>query len=273
MSRNRWFLFAFFLCGCDLAERSVSSDQGGPELLVFSPEAGAQNVVRNPILVADFNQRLHPSSIQSANLRLISGTRPVPLALRWDMVESRVIASPESAAGLKAGVIYRWVLQNLQNLRGEPQSEQFVLQFRTGSEYDEELAASEPVGFAAVMPIFEQKCAIKACHDSAERSVLGLDLSSAEGIRTTAIGMPSKQFFRSTAGLGGSAGARTLSDLAILDVLAAQGRAARSYLMYKVLADPVILGEPMPPPELGLELDREELQMLQSWITQGAPTE
>jgi mono/diheme cytochrome c family protein len=52
-------------------------------------------------------------------------------------------------------------------------------------------------------------------------------------------------------------------------VTAGRGEPASSYLMYKVLADDHIRGEPMPPS--GPRLDAEELELLASWIRSGAP--
>ena len=101
-----------------------------------------------------------------------------------------------------------------------------------------------------VAPILEERCA--SCHGS--QGVAGLRLDSEEGIRATALGVPAT-------GWPGW-----------LRVAAA--RPGESYLLYKIVGDPLAAGAPMPrtwdgpsaPP-----LAAEEQRILSDWIAGGAP--
>jgi hypothetical protein len=98
--------------------------------------------------------------------------------------------------------------------------------------------------------------------------MVGLDLSSRAGIERTAIGVRASKL-AGTTGDEGARGALQLAGMNIIDVVAGRGSPATSYLVYKVLGDPHVLGERMPegrPP-----LSEAELRMLSTWIAQGAP--
>lgn len=119
-----------------------------------------------------------------------------------------------------------------------------------------------------VAPLLAARCGRASCHGG-DAPVMGLDLSSAEAIARTAVGVVARE----------TANGRNAPDYtdprwgAMLRVdpgdAPAQGRPEYSYLLYKVLGDGPITGARMPPD--GAPLDARDAAMLSDWIAAGAP--
>lgn len=194
------------------------------------------------------------------------------LSVRFDPVDRVVVATPFFEQPLVANVVWRLEVDGLRDLDDRSMDEPHVATFRTGDElgppYDPPRAT-----WGEVAPLLERSCTGGTCHGPGE-AALGLDLSSPEGVRGTAVGVPSRQLPGGTAGAEGARGAVSLAALPIVDVVAGGGRPASSYLLYKLLAPPQILGDPMPPPDGGHPpLTHAEVQLVSAWVLAGAPTE
>lgn len=220
-----------------------------------------------------FDRSLLPATVHGGNIQLQSGETAVVLAIQLGLLAPQVRAHVANGQPLAPNVLYRWQIANLWDLDKGHMPTPIEVVFRTG---EEEPVPPEPVPtvtWADVEPIFLTHCALSGCHQNSQ-SPLGLDLSSKERVRETAVGVMSHQYYRSTVGPEGSAGLSRLSDLRIVDVVAGQGQPSRSYLMYKVVGDSHILGEPMPPPSAGhMPVSEAEQASIQAWIVAGAPTD
>lgn len=215
-----------------------------------------------------------PRTVHRGTVRVESGPQRFFLAVRFDPVDRAIVAEPFDVAALEPNVVYRLKVEGVRDLDDRVIDEPFVATFRTGEELGA-IDARPEAGWAAVEPIFTGRCAGVGCHGPGP-APLGLDLSSAEAVRRTAIGVLSKQLPSGTTGAEGGSGALALAGLPIVDVVAGSGRPATSYLLYKVLGDPHAFGDPMPPTQLldpAFALSAEELRTLADWILAGAPTE
>jgi hypothetical protein len=131
----------------------------------------------------------------------------------------------------------------------------------------------EPIAIpdvAQVLDVFAEHCASASCHGSTEPAA-GLDLASTEGLGRTAIGRPASQVasFNQLAPLA----AAGLIDLPIVDAQGTSQSASRSYLVYKMLGDPHVLGEAMPPQGEGEPPSAVQIALVANWIRHGAPLE
>lgn len=217
------------------------------------------------------NERLHPASVSRATVRLHSGDVQAFLSVRFDPVDRVIIAAPFFDQPLAPEVTWRLVVEGVRDLDGETLDGSHVSVFRTGEDLGGEHEAPT-ASWSDVEPLFERSCTGAGCHGPGT-APLGLDLSSAEAVRATAIGVASRQFPGGTASVEGARGAISLAALPIVDVVAGGGRPASSYLLYKVLGDPHVLGDPMPPPEAPqAPLTQEEQRTLAAWMLAGAPT-
>lgn len=234
-------------------------------VIASDPGNGAQGVDRAARLRVFFDRLLLPLDVHRGHVLLRSGELSVFVELRYDPIERAVIVESESA--LDPDVVWRLRVEGLRDL-DRREMEPWEIAFRTGSEAIGE--DPEAVSFADVAPIFEARCASAECH-AGPSAVLGLDLSSAEGVRSTAVGVAAQQ-----ARVGVSdrpwLGTSTLAGLARVEVVAGVGRPGDSYLVYKVLGDPHVWGARMPP-EPEPPLGAEELDLLGRWIQAGAPTD
>ena len=193
-------------------------------------------------------------------MSLRSGSAGVLVSVRDDPVSREVVVVPFRGRPLFAHVHYTLTVDGVRDLDGAP-VEPARVRFTTG----DRVGGGGPLGrtpWAPVAELFAARC-VEGCHGG-ERPAMGLDLSSAEGVRTTAIGVSAVQ-------TGGRDGLplRGLAGLPIVDALPAGGRPATSYLVYKMLGDTHILGQPMPPDGAG----PEETALVADWILAGAPTE
>ncbi len=255
---------------CD-APGDVSVPAEGPRVLWTDPADGDEGVARRGPFLVGVDRRLMPGSASRTTVRLHSGDVQGFVSVRFDPVDRVVVAAPFFEQPLAPDVTWRLVVEGLRDLDDRSMDGTYVAAFRTG---DAEGPRYEPTTapWDRVQPIFERSCVGAACHGPAEPA-LGLDLSSPEGVAATAIGVPSRQLPRGTAGPEGARGAIRLAALPIVDVVAGGGRPATSYLLYKVLGDPHALGDPMPPP--GGEhppLEIEDARTISDWILGGATT-
>jgi hypothetical protein len=251
--------------GCDLPPEPRALE--GPRVLSSDPEDGAQGVDRAKSVRVRFDRALAPEDVHRGNVALVSGARSAFLAPRFDPVDHALLLDI-AGEPLDPNVLWRVELGELRDLELAPM-EPVTLSFRTGDQAvgDPPLAAPS---FADVAPIFE-RCASAGCHAGPD-AVLGLDLSSAEAIRRTAVGIAAEQVRVGVEGERPWDGADGLFGLARIDVAADRGNPAQSYLLYKVLGDPHIAGARMPPAPAA-PLSEGELRALADWILVGAPSD
>lgn len=255
---------------CDLPIDSSSLE--GPVVLGSSPADGAENVERLADFVVRFDRRLQPNSVIRGAVRVESGPQRLFLSMRVDPLGERLIAREWAGRALEANTLYRLEVEGVRDLDGFELAQPYQGTFRTGD------ALGEPgqerlASWAEVEPILAS-CATAGCH-GAEEPAEGLDLSSAAAVARTAVGVPARQVMAGGA-RGSSQPLRGLTGMPLVDVLAGGGRPANSYLLYKMLDDPHILGDPMPPAaalDPSAAPSAEELAVISAWILAGAPTE
>ena len=255
-------LIAF--AGCDLPPEGA--DEGGPVVLASDPANGEDGVDRFRVFRVFFDRPLYPRDVHRGNVLVESGVRGVFLWPRFDPALRELWIEP--GGPLDPSVRYRLRVEVVRDLDRREMAEPFVATFTTG-----DIASGPerpaPARWEDVAPIFA-RCAEAGCHGG-DAPVLGLDLSSAEAVRRTAIGVPAEQ---SRVGVQGDEPwvADTLAGLARVDVSAGIGRPSRSYLLYKVLGDPHVGGARMPPPPAA-PLSVADAARLSRWILSGAPTD
>lgn len=260
---------------CDVGGVGARSADAGQSWVIDSvPASGSRDVSRRPRIRAQLDRRVLARSIHGGNVRLESGAVAVRLGMHFEPVTRELVFEPApDAAPLRPGTAYRVRIRDLVDLDGHRQPEEYTVVFHTG-EAVEPPPSRDRAGWEQVQPLFERHCVDGPCHD-AEIAAAGLDLSSGPAVAATALNVPSTQFPRGTVDVGSAPGARMLAALPVVDVLAGKGSPASSYLLYKVLADPHIVGEPMPPPRDGAPagLSVQAARTLSSWILAGAPTD
>lgn len=251
--------------GCDIpADREPTS---GPAVLASDPADGEIGVERSGAYTVWFDRPVLPRDVHRGRVLLASGGRGVFLSPVFDPVEGSLrlinLGSP-----LDPEVRYRLRVSGMRDLDGFTMAEPYEITFDTGTAVRE--ATPDEVRYADVEPILAT-CAAAGCHRPPD-AVLGLDLSSPAGIRATALNVVAQQSrvgtqadapYRSVTGLRG---------LARVDVTGGVGRPSRSYLLYKVLGDPHVIGDRMPPAPAPA-LDAAALSLLSRWIFAGAPTD
>ncbi len=223
------------------------------------PPGGASDVDRLGPWRVRYDRRLAPTSVHRGTVSLRSGSVAVLLSVRYDPINQEVVARPFRDHPLVAGVEYTLTVDGVRDLDGVP-AEPAQVRFVTGAGAE----GGAPEGqtpWAAVAELFTARC-VDGCHGGT-RPAMGLDLSSPEAVRATAIGVPAVQ-----TGGRDEVPRRGLGGLPIIDALPGGGRPATSYLIYKMLGDEHALGAPMPPEGA----TNEELRLVADWILAGAPT-
>lgn len=224
-------------------------------MLLTDPADGAAGVSRSPVLRVAFDRPLSPRALDGESVALRSGDRTSAVRVWLDPASRTLEARPERA--LDPEIDYRFEVAGLPDVdgfRGEP----VVVHFSTGLA---DVAAPEPSATWADVEAVLSRCA--PCHSGAS-APQGLDLSSSAAIRETALGVPAREV--RTSGAPGTS-APGLVGLARIE----PGHAERSYLVWKILGDPHIVGARMP---YGEEpLDPSEVDVVVRWIRSGAPTE
>lgn len=247
--------------GCDAgAERSLRAWQ----LEVSADESGSSSRF-GPIEV-EFDRRLSPWSVDRSSVRLRSGAVGEFVFPSFDPIRRTLIV--ELTRPLLADTSYVLTLVELIDLDGETLSPSRELVVRAVDANEPPLPA--PFQLAAVLEIFVSRCANAGCHDATERAA-DVVLDGPRGLRDTVLGRRSPQMASSSTLAEGTASG--LIDLPIVDATGTSQSASRSYLLYKVLADPHVLGERMPPPAAGSPLSTDEATLIARWIRAGAPLE
>jgi hypothetical protein len=259
--------FGLVAGGCDIAPEPSIED--GPVVLSSDPDNGDEGVSRLPELVAHIDRQLLPRTVNPGTVRLRSGGVDHRLSVRFDPVEAMIIATSFEDAPLEPEVVYRFSIDGVRDLEDRQIATEYLVRFRSGAA--DALPPEPPSAtWAEVAPIFSERCGVEGCHLGLE-APFGLDLSSPERIRETAIGRRSPRGGGET--LEANRGSVFLGALNIIDVVGGVGRPDGSLLIYKVLGDPHVLGARMPPPEAGAPLTHEEIATLSHWILAGAPME
>jgi hypothetical protein len=233
--------------------------------LTSAPADGAQRVDRQGRIVVQLDRLPLPRSVTRSSVALHSGAVSASLDLRVQPVTREIWITQR--APLEVGVIYELVVQGLVDLDGVEQPKPYRARFETGTQ----LGSLEPQAAPApdeVLALLADRCASNACHGG-EEPARGLDLASAAGIETTAKNAASQSHTTSTVA---GRGTLNLPSPLIIDASAKRGDPATSYLVYKLLGEPHILGDPMPPPGEA-PLTDPEIQQVCDWIYAGAPTQ
>jgi hypothetical protein len=169
---------------------------------------------------------------------------------------------------LQSEITYQLDVAGLSDLDGDVLPQPYHARFKTGDQLGTP-AADPTVDVSNVLGVLGERCARSGCHAEVD-AASGLDLSSPTGIDRTARNRPSQVYVDGTSGGDIGRGTLYLASPSILDAEDQRGSPERSYLIYKVLGDEHILGDPMPPPGEP-QLSDDEIQLLSDWIYLGAP--
>lgn len=224
-----------------------------PVVVATDPEEGAGEVDRGARLRVLYDRPLDPRTVGRAQISLTSGALAHFLEVRFDPVEQAIVARPFRGRRLEPGVRYTLEVRGVRDLDGA-EAEPFALTFFTG----ESAMDPEPVGvteWSTVATLFAARC-VEGCHEG--EAGLGLDLRTLESTRATAVGVAAEQ----TGGTG-TIGRLGLGGMARIE----PGDPARSYLVYKMLGDPHVWGDPMPPEG---PIPPAEVALVADWILGGA---
>jgi len=250
-----------FIAACDVG--AAASDDPW-EIRVLTGADGA--VSRFGPLRLQLDRRLSSWSVDRGSVRVSSGTVGESVFPSFDPLLSQLVL--DLARPLFAETSYVVSLTGLIDLDGAPLDPPRQILLRTA---DGDIpSTSDPVPFASVSALLSLRCATVGCH-TADARAAGLVLGDADGIRETALGQPSLQVDSPNAAF--NADASGLIELPIIDGAGAPTSVARSYLIYKLLGDPHVLGERMPPPPDGKPLTPDEMQLVARWIASGASLE
>lgn len=264
-------VFAVVIQCCDVPAGDAGQEDEWD--ISSSPADGDQEVPRLGPIYVQLDRRVLPQAVSSDSVRLFSGEVRASLRLFFEPVSRRIIVELVKKSPLEPAVIYKLSVEELIDLDGNRQKEPYEAVFRTTDSEPEPGALLPQVGWPEVEPIFSGRCAGRSCHGPSAPA-LNLDLSSAKGVERTAVGVLSRQLSFGSIPGEGARGALSLAGLNIIDVQAGSGQPAGSYLIYKALGDPHILGDRMPPPDAGIsDLTKPELKALSYWVRSGAPTE
>ncbi len=253
-------------CGAGACDVAVPARGATAWKITSSPVDGAVGVARADRLVVRFDRLIVPQTIDAYSASLHSGNVRIDPVLRWQPVQRELWLDLDAQHPLDAGVAYVLQVDGLVDLDGADQPEPYRVHFTTGDAVGGPPAQPQ-LEVSAVRSLLEQRCGQSSCHDGNAPAV-GLDLVTAQGILTTAIGARSHSP-AGTTGEEGVRGASWLTGLRIIDVVEGQGQPATSELLYKVLGDPHVGGDPMPPE--GPPLSETQLAQISAWIAAGAP--
>lgn len=244
------------ITGCDLP---ASRPSGGPRIVRITPDLTAGPVDRAQSIRIELDRRVAPGSIPQGVVELTSGDVYVWLDMVIDVVHPALVVTPQDA--LDPDVDYRLVVHSLRDLDGHASGDSQPIVFHTGTTV---MRVVPPlVSYADVAPTLAG-CASSGCHAGAD-AALGLDLSSADALRATALNVQAREVAPSIVGGLGAEVSASLVGMPRIDAR----NAARSYLLYTMLGDEHIAGAPMPPAgDLATSI---ELERLQAWIEAGAP--
>lgn len=227
--------------GCDVPP--ARDPQAGPTIVGVAPGEGAQP--RNPTFRVDLDRPLAPL-LPIGAVVIESGERRFPLSTSADPVTRSLEIRARS---LPPDAVFRLEISGLVDLEGRVMAERVTVPFTTTG-----VVLDPPAlpGFADARAILD-RCA--SCHG--EDGPLGLDLSSPDAIRSTAVGVPAREAASSPGGLRGL-------------VRIAPGSPSLSYLIWKLSGDEHVPGGPLLEHD-GIPL--EDASVLVGWIRAGAPLE
>ena len=240
--------------GCAPEDESDVVDAGfdGPEVLFTIPAHEAVDEDRHPVMELGFDDHLDGRSVSRSRFSLTSGAINMWLMTYYEPVDG--VVKVWTSGSLRRNLTYELeIKEGLLGLDGEEVAPGRAMYFTTGE------ALTEPEPFVRysysshVEPLLDSRCA--SCHGGSG-PMAGLDLSSAEGVFSTASGVPAE---------GWSGWERV-----------APSKPGESYLMYKILGDERITGSPMPrsmDEEDPAPLDVDDQRMLSNWIAGGAALE
>lgn len=255
------------VAGCDWGRPGPAAG-AGPWRLQTRPVDGERNVPRLGRLVISLDRAVLPRTVDATTVRVRSGAVSAATTVRLLPVEQQVWIDIDDESPLDADTEFLLEVEGLIDLDGNVLAEPLVTSFHTGVQLGTN--AAEPVVDAEqTLDLLASRCADATCHSEPDAAA-HLDLSGYDGIARTAIGARSRIALSGTTREEGARGATTLAGLRILDVLAGRGVPGTSLLLYKVLGDSRVAGEPMPPS--GAPLSSAELSLLEGWILAGAPS-
>lgn len=204
--------------------------------------------------------------MQRGTVRVTSGPFTVYSGVRYDPVRRELRVLP-NAPDLRPGL--RYVFRVSDALRAwDGAALRARLEFPFVPEGRAEPVMSAPPSLRRdVAPLLRARCGNALCHGG-EVPAMALDLSSAEGILRTAVGVIAAETSR-----GGSLPSYTDPQWGALYRIdpgdaSGLGRPEYSYLIYKLLGDGPIIGLRMPP---DAPLAARELELISDWISAGAP--
>jgi hypothetical protein len=253
------------LAACDLGPPTGPTAEG-PRVVGTVPADGDEGVPRAAAIEVRFDRRVLPRSVSRDTLYVESGRLRSLSSVRYDVVRAAAILTPLDGRPLEAGVVYRLVVDGVEDVFGVPMRAPVTVRFRTGEEVGAPPPPPRRAGWEQAEPVLRARCATAGCHGG-DRPAVGLALDTGDGVRATAVGRPART--APSLGAEGGAGAPALAGLAIIDVLAGEGRPETSWLVYGLLHDPRLPVSPMPPDGA---LDEAELETIVAWIRGGAPT-
>lgn len=242
--------------GCDLPAPTRTD---GPRILRIVPDPAGGPIDRIAEIRIELDRRVAPGSIPQGVVEMTSGDVYVWLDMRLDVVHPALVVRPTDP--LDPDVDYQLVVHALRDLDGRTSGDTEPVVFHTST-------VATPVNvvtptWAEVAPSFAT-CVVAGCHTGPE-PVLGLDLSSYDTLRLTALGVAADEVAPSLAGSLGAEVTATLVGMPRID----RRDAARSYLLYKMIGDPHVVGAAMP--RDGTPPSEEELERIEDWIQGGAP--
>lgn len=252
------------LAACVVAPTDPLSE--APWSFEVEPAPGASGVPRRPVITVQLDRRVLPQGVGNGVWLASGGTRPA-VSVEYDPLDRALHLQP--LYPLLSQTAYSVQVEGLEDLEGRRQPKPYVVAFATGD--DAERGAGLPVAsWQDIEPLLLERCAVDGCHGGSDPAA-GLDLGSPGGVEDTAIGVVSRRSRAGTLGPEVPRGVGTLAGLPLVDRVAGRGRVGSSYLLYKVLGDPHVLGQAMPPQ--GPSLDPSEVALVRDWIRGGAPTE
>lgn len=263
----------FFLStGCDIHPEDSSIEEEWQ--LSSIPADGDVAVSRLAGITIELDRMVHAHTVNSNAIWITSGESVAFYRLFLEPYSRQIIVEFDPIRPLRPYTTYLLFVDFLIDLDNNIQPESYQAFFRTGEELGEPAKKPE-VQWNDIEQIFNRSCVNRTCH-GADRSALGLDLSSVKGIERSAISVPSRQMSTGFSMANSTKSAFSFIGFTIIDVIESSGRPASSYMMYKILGDTHILGEPMPPPRTDSEewyeakLQAEEIKMISYWIRYGA---
>lgn len=242
-------MWGHLLPGCiwPTDEPYLAAEEPPPlELVSSAPEAGAEGVSLNGVVVFTFDAPVHPDAVSRDTVWVTAGTADVSSARRVHLLDCSVILRPH--APLAPLLAHRAEVAGVYGFTTGPLAEPHAVVFTTGDATVSEPLPAPPSLSEVFSAVFAPRCA--GCHGGALPPA-GLDLTTVE---RAAAGLISRE-----------------SALRPGSTLVVPGRHASSYLMWKLLALPSIFGDPMPP-DGDWPTDRDcstadpDLRLMADWI-------